>query len=316
MVDKLVHDAKIYSDITGLERLRYQSQKDPASAKKEVSQQFEALFVQILLKSMRDANKAFSSELFGGDQMEMYQDMFDKQLSLAMSNSGIGLAAQVEKNIDMRSSTQLASDDMRLANQIPSPIPMTSEKRIPKSKVKVSLDDNPTPTQEVPIAKEMPAFDSQESFIKSLWSSAKEAAKMLGTDPRILLAQAALETNWGKKIISDFKTSTHNLFNIKADNAWKHNTVTTQTLEQKNGLLVKENANFRSYHSFNDSFMDYVQFLKSNTRYAKALDKAQDPKQFTYALQDAGFATDNQYAEKVLSIFSSNSFKNIVNKLE
>ncbi len=161
------------------------------------------------------------------------------------------------------------------------------------------------------------AFSTPEQFVKTLWSSAKHAAKILGVDPRILMAQAALETNWGKKILPHgIDGSTFNLFNIKADNSWDKKTTTVATLEQKNGTLTKEKASFRAYDSFVDSFKDYVSFLKSNGRYNEALSKVTDPGQFIHALQKAGFATDQNYADKILKIFSSKTFKNIVDKME
>lgn len=97
-MDKIAYDTRIYTDLQGLKRLQYE--KDGVAAKKEVSQQFESLFMQMVFHSMRDANKALASDLFGGQQMEMYQDMFDKQLSLMLPKGGLGLAELIEKNID------------------------------------------------------------------------------------------------------------------------------------------------------------------------------------------------------------------------
>jgi peptidoglycan hydrolase FlgJ len=307
MIDKVTNDARIYTDLEGLERLRYQSRTNPEKVKKEVAQQFEALLMQIVLRSMRDANKAFSSELFGSNQMDMYQDMFDKQLTLAMSNAGIGVADIIEKNIDQQYANQKAPN-------IKSNIHVIHSKESSQNTVTSIKEKAIEPPIEVQ-AKQQTSFHTQEDFVTKLWSGAKEAAHMLGADPKLLLAQAALETNWGKKIIASDSDSSHNLFNIKADSAWKKSTTTTQTLEQKEGVLVKEKATFRRYASFNDSFMDYVHFLKANNRYAEALDKASDPKQFVQSLQDAGFATDPHYADKILSVFSSPNFKKLVDNL-
>ncbi len=125
-------------------------------------------------------------------------------------------------------------------------------------------------------------FNTQRDFIQTLWSSAKQAAKLIGVHPAVLLAQAALETNWGKKIIGHADgASTHNLFNIKSDPASSLNSATTTTLEQKNGVLVKETAHFRSYRSFDESFTDYANMIKFNSRYKKAVENAEAPAAYT-----------------------------------
>lgn len=308
MVTKLA-DAKVYTDLEGLEKLRYQAKTNPEVAKKEVAQQFEALLMQILLRSMREANKSFASDLFGGDQMALYQDMLDKQMSLIMSESGTGFAKIIEKNMEQQYSKEAQAAKHKNNRVVTSMLPAREESATVINAVK------PQPVTPPPF---QPSFNSQEEFVNGLWGHAKQAANMIGVDPKILLAQAALETNWGKKIITNNQTnsSSHNLFNIKADNSWTKSTTVTDTLEQKNGVLVKEKAAFRSYNSYMDSFIDYAHFLKNNSRYEEALNKATDPKQFVQALQSAGYATDSNYAEKIFTIFSSRTFKNLVDKLE
>lgn len=307
MVTKLA-DAKVYTDMDGLGKLRYQAKTNPEVAKKEVAQQFEALLMQILLRSMREANKSFASDLFGGDQMALYQDMLDKQMSLIMSESGTGFAKIIEKNMEQQYSKEAQAAKYKNSHVVA---------RMPAGEDTASIKNIEKP-QPIPPQPVQPTFNSQEEFVQGLWGHAKQAANLIGVDPKILLAQAALETNWGKKIITNNQTndSSHNLFNIKADNSWTKKTAVTDTLEQKNGVLVKEKAAFRSYGSYMDSFMDYAHFLKNNSRYEDALNKATDPKQFVQALQSAGYATDSNYAEKILTIFSSRTFKNLVDKLE
>ena len=96
--------------------------------------------------------------------------------------------------------------------------------------------------------------------------------------------------------------SSHNLFNIKADRRWDGESVAKSTLEYRDGVAAKEVARFRAYESFEASFDDYVNFLQSNPRYAEALRRTDDPKQFVRALQDAGYATDPAYARKIGNI--------------
>ncbi|MEO8400441.1 MAG: flagellar assembly peptidoglycan hydrolase FlgJ [Gammaproteobacteria bacterium] len=308
MDDKITYNTRIYSDVQSLKQLHYS--QDSVETKKEVSRQFEAILMQMVMHSMRDANKGFaSSGLFGSDQMDMYQDMFDKQLTMSLSNSNLGFAKMVEDNIDQVQH----SNAQGLTN--------TSGTHLISQEPLQPLDKSLLPTTEEPLHSEkqpeQSSFASAEDFIKKLWPSAKVAASLIGASPEILLAQAALETNWGKNVLPEARgNSTHNLFNIKADSAWGDKVVRVDSLEQKNGILVKEKSNFRSYDSFDESFMDYVSLLKQNDRYGSALNKAPDPGQFMHALQDAGYATDQNYANKIMKIYSSHNFQDLVTKVK
>lgn len=310
MNDKVTYDTRVYTDIQGLQNLKYTKNAD--AAKKEVAQQFEAMLMQMVMHSMRDANKTFSSGLFGSQEMDLYQDMFDKQMSLLMSNSHLGFAKMVEKNIDNMQSSP-SNPDTSHSTSPPSVDyqPVVSTK-LTESEHNDSLPEKP----DVQTHQTQEGFSSQGEFIKKLWHSAKIAASFIGASPEILLAQAALETNWGKNVLPYFNNSSHNLFNIKADLNWRSKTTTVDSLEQKNGVLVKEKSNFRSYDSFDESFLDYANFLRQNDRYSDALNKAENPEKFVNALQNAGYATDQQYANKILKIFSSHSFKNEVAKIK
>lgn len=154
-----------------------------------------------------------------------------------------------------------------------------------------------------PLAPGKAAFKSADEFIATMLPMAKEAAAKIGVDPSYLVAQAALETGWGKSIIRDQDgSSSHNLFGIKAAGNWQGESARALTTEYKGGQAVKEAAKFRSYDSFQDSFNDYVSFLQNNDRYDDALDATANPKQFVRELQQAGYATDPQYANKVAQI--------------
>jgi len=154
-----------------------------------------------------------------------------------------------------------------------------------------------------PLAPGKAAFKSADEFIATMLPMAKEAAAKIGVDPSYLVAQAALETGWGKSIIRDSDgSSSHNLFGIKAAGGWQGDSARALTTEYKSGQAVKEAAKFRSYDSFQDSFNDYVSFLQNNDRYDDALDATANPKQFVRELQQAGYATDPQYANKVAQI--------------
>jgi flagellar protein FlgJ len=313
MYDKVANDASVYTNVQGLEQLRADVKNNPKAAKKEVSQQFEAILVQMMLRSMRDANKSFSSDLLNNDQMDFYQDLFDKQLSLALSSHGMGVAGAIEKNIDEH---HLAGTSDETPAETP-PALTLPERIQPQQAIPVSTQLAAVAAPQTPPKTENVAFDSQESFIKHLWPTAKFAAKMIGVSPEVLIAQAALETNWGKKILPhNQSTSSFNLFNIKAGGNWAEKTTTMDSLEQRNGVLVKEKSSFRSYESFKESFADYIHLLQQNSRYKDALDKATNPQEFVHALQNAGYATDSNYADKILKIFDSRSFQNVIAKLQ
>lgn len=302
-LDKIANDAHLYTDIQGLEQLHAQYKSDPNAVKKQVSQQFESLFVQMVMKSMREANKSFSSDLLNSDDMDFYQEMFDKQLSLSLSNHGLGLAKMIEQNMD----AQMGKAKM---DMLPSDQPVIS---INFAKTELA---SPTPTPSTPVEAntvsiEAPTrtsshFDSPKSFVQGIWAAAKKAASVIGTPASVLVAQAALETDWGKKALN------HNLFNIKADPQWKKATTTVASIENKNGVLVKEKSNFRAYASIEDSIDDYANFLTSNQRYKQALTQASNPADYMNALQSAGYATDPHYADKVMKLHESSHFKSLL----
>ena len=153
---------------------------------------------------------------------------------------------------------------------------------------------------------EEPRIDSPDKFAQVLMPYAKEAAKMLGVDPSILVAQAALETGWGQHIIQRADgESSHNLFNIKVGKNWAGSRAMVDVLEYEDGVAVKKRDGFRAYGSYQESIDDYVALLKSNPRYSNALKHGDNPEYYINALQDAGYATDPRYGEKVMAIYQS-----------
>lgn len=153
-----------------------------------------------------------------------------------------------------------------------------------------------------PLAPGKAAFSSPEEFVATMLPMAQSAADKIGVDARYLVAQAALETGWGKSIIRQQDgSSSHNLFGIKAAD-WQGDSARVLTTEYVDGKQVKESASFRAYGSFEQSFNDYVNFLQNNDRYDNALDSVANPKRFVSELQRAGYATDPQYANKIAQI--------------
>ncbi|WP_439134338.1 flagellar assembly peptidoglycan hydrolase FlgJ, partial [Pseudomaricurvus sp.] len=142
-----------------------------------------------------------------------------------------------------------------------------------------------------------------ESFKEHLLLLARKAAEALGVHGEVLLSQAALETGWGKHLIKDESgQNSYNLFGIKADSSWQGDKAVVSTLEYRDGVPVRERASFRAYSSFAESFQDYVSFIKNNSRYQEALKAASDAVEYVKGLQQAGYATDPKYADKIIGI--------------
>ncbi len=156
---------------------------------------------------------------------------------------------------------------------------------------------------QIPLAPPKKAFSSADEFVNTMLPMAKEAAERIGVDPRYLVAQAALETGWGKSVMrAQDGSSSHNLFGIKAGSSWTGDSARAITSEFRNGEMVKETAEFRSYDSYKDSFHDLVTLLQNNNRYQDVVKSADNPEQFIRELQKAGYATDPDYASKISQI--------------
>lgn len=281
------NSAGIYTDFDGLARLRGQAVEKSPEANKEVAQQLEAMFLQIMLKSMRDASQL--SESTDGDQTRFYQDMFDKQIALELaSGQGIGMAAVIERQLSGTNNTQQPEPTVDVT---PGTFTNNSEQ-------------NWKP-------------ENQQTFIKDLWPEAVQVAKQLDIEPEVLIAQSALETGWGQKMIKDHQGhNALNLFGIKAGDNWQGNRANVATLEYRDGIAQKEVAAFRAYESRADSMKDYVSFLTENPRYQRALQSSGDAENFAMELQNAGYATDPAYADKISAILNRDSFVKTIEDLK
>ena len=302
-----------YTDFSGINAMRAQARVDPEASLKQVAKQFEGIFIQMMLKSMRDAS--LGDDIFDSDQSKVYRDMFDKQVSLDMANSkGIGIAEalvrQLSKNTPVKSTPAEFAYDGKV--RISSP---ESGNTLP-----LSLVERKEPTlqrqdsdYEIAAAKYEDGdivFNSPEEFVEYILPYAEEAANKLGVSPLLLVSQAALETGWGKAVIRhNDGNSSFNLFNIKADKRWDGERVSKSTLEYSNGLAKYEKASFRAYDSYADSFDDYVNFLHTNTRYDNALQQQGDDSLFIKNIHEAGYATDPNYADKVINILRRENLK-------
>ena len=178
---------------------------------------------------------------------------------------------------------------------------------------KESSDDAKKPLHVPPNS---PVFDSPQAFVESLTPLASQIGASMGVDHKALIAQAALETGWGKHISQDSSgKSSFNLFNIKADHRWSGDTVTVSTLEYRDGVAVREKASFRAYGSYEESFKDYLQFISESPRYQQALQRGDNGHEYAKALQVAGYATDPAYADKISNILVSDTLSKQGNAL-
>lgn len=274
----------LYTDFNSLSLLRNDAEVNPNSdaTLREVAQQFESLFLHMMLKSMRSAVP--ESDLMSSQQTGFYQEMLDQQLSTELpKQGGIGLADIIVQQLG--------------GNQAGN---RTNEKD--------SVDEG------LSFLKHKTDYAvSRDQFVAELLPAVNNASQELGIQRDAILAQAILETGWGQSIIHDNQgRNSHNLFGIKADDRWQGEKVTTRTYEFIDGALQARYEDFRAYASYQESIEDYVSFLSSNPRYQEAVESGRDAGTFAEKIQQAGYATDPEYAQKVKDIIAGNTFQSLV----
>lgn len=327
-------DASTYTDFKGIADLKRQAQAQDPKALREAARQFESLFTRMMLKSMREAS--FGDSLLGSDQQNFYRDMYDDQFAVEMAKGrGLGLADMLVQQLTragVAPPTAAAGVDPKAApmkpNSLLNPYAKASSTTPQQALAMVGRIDPardsrartgstasaygadlpdaqsagaPIELSSIPSTSGMSG--SPEEFVKTLWPEAQRAGRELGIDPRHILAQAALETGWGRSVPSHpTGQSSNNFFGIKAGSNWNGATVSVRTVEYENGLPTTRQDQFRSYQSPQEGFRDYVALLRNNPRYANALDTGADAHAFANALQRGGYATDPAYARKVAAI--------------
>ncbi len=289
--------ADIYADFNGLAQLKVKAggnSNDKDEALGEVARQFETIFLKMMLKSMRDTVP--ESELMDNDKTRFYQSMYDDQISLDLSKRGdLGLAQMIVNQMGESGAPKTHKTLDGLASYRQAAVQQKAP-NIPHERVELPRVIAATQSLSAGI-------NSIDEFVNTLTEPAKNAAKALGVDAQVLLAQSALETGWGKHVMKDNAgQSSHNMFGIKASHGWQGKTVNVQTVEYEQGVAQKRQATFRAYDSYEDSFNDYVQFLKQNPRYSETLARVDSNEAFVKGLQKAGYATDPAYAQKIMSI--------------
>ncbi|MCL1093746.1 flagellar assembly peptidoglycan hydrolase FlgJ [Shewanella kaireitica] len=343
-MDKL-SNASQFLDLGGLDSLRSKARNGENSALKEVAQQFEGIFVQMLMTSMRDANAVFESDSpMNSQYTKFYEQMHDQQMSLNLSGEGmLGLADLMVQQLDPANSPMTPASVLRgdsnssaksnaftldnpQAMQMPatrsmSAVPVdtavnsTANTALAPQTLDALLSGKVLPSAALTADKSQADFTSQDEFVSRLYPHAEKAAKELGTTPEVLIAQSALETGWGQKMVKGAAgQQSNNLFNIKADNRWQGDKAQVSTLEYEQGVAVKQKADFRVYEDIGQSFNDFVSFVSNSERYQDAMKKAANPGAFVQSLQDAGYATDPKYADKVMQVMKTitRDFKDVL----
>ncbi|WP_075180988.1 flagellar assembly peptidoglycan hydrolase FlgJ [Pantoea sp. 1.19] len=277
-------------DSQSLSNLKRLAGNAPQAHAKEVAQQVEGMFVQMMLKSMRDALP--KEGLFSSEQSRMFTSLYDQQIAQQMAARGIGLSDSLVRQMqatappDEQAGTLPMPLDKQFINTLP---PLAMAQRI-----RLALPRLPPPSAAM-------SGDSRD-FIAQLLQPAQAASAASGIPHHLILAQAALESGWGQRQIltADGKPS-FNLFGIKAGASWRGDTTEITTTEYQHGVAKKVKASFRVYGSYFDALADYVRLVGSNPRYA-AVASAVSAEEGAMALQQAGYATDPNYAQKLVSV--------------
>lgn len=294
-------------DTQGFSQLKAAISKSPVEGAKVAARQFDATFMQMMLKSMRDATP--SDGVLDSDNGKMYTSMLDQQLSQQLSSKGIGLAnamiGQLLRNAGTSSGAGAGSAGIpagAAADAGGADSGMAGALAYAKSLRGRPLDPNGV---NVPRLRGNSNSAHANDFVDKLAAPAQAASAATGIPARFIVGQAALESGWGRHEIKNRDgSSTHNVFGIKAGKDWTGPTVEATTTEYKHGVARKVSAKFRSYGSYQDAMVDYAKLLKNNPRYQPVIQAAADPAGFANGMQRAGYATDPHYARKLITIMN------------
>jgi peptidoglycan hydrolase FlgJ len=264
-----------YADFQGLDRLRASAARQDPQALREAARQFEGLFTAMMLKSMREAS--LGSGLGDSEETKTYQDMYDQQLALQMAHGkGLGLADMLMQQLTRANAAHPSA-------------------AAPTAPAAAAPATSAAGTDKISSAQ-------QASFVRTLEPLAQSAGQSLGVAPDTLIAQAALETGWGRNMPTDGNgRSSSNLFGVKAGDSWRGAAVQATTTEYDQGTPNTTRAAFRSYGDASQSVGDYVSLLQTSPRYAGALGAGSDVHAFASGLQRGGYATDPDYVNKLVA---------------
>ncbi|MGB0721575.1 MAG: flagellar assembly peptidoglycan hydrolase FlgJ [Gammaproteobacteria bacterium] len=311
-----INPSDAYTDLSGLDHVRKQSREDPSKALDEVAKQFEGMFLNMVLKSMREASLA--DGLFSSNAVETHQQMYDAQLALHLAGGDrLGFAKALKNQLAPMAGIRPEGDGAQ-----PTVDPLINRQPLPPlfagASVNSTAGSHPAETVKRPDAPASTSdtdrrFTSPADFVRELMPAARAAASRLGVAPEVLVAQAAHETGWGRHIPEKADgQSSHNLFGIKAGSSWDGDRVNKSTFEVVDGLPRRQRADFRAYDSFEACLRDYARVIQGQDRYTDALAHAGSASGYLQGLQSGGYATDPQYAEKIGALLNSERFRDAV----
>lgn len=300
-------------DMKSAQDLRTKLKQDPQAGLKEAAKQFEGMFLQMMLKAMRDATP--QDGMFHSDATRFYTSVLDQQMATQLGASGqLGFARQIENQLGRTMMGAVASSVRENSPGLSAVKTFSGQPAMPAAALQGAERVAAAVAGNVPAEAAMPLAGGAVSpaareFVNRVWPSAVEASRSTGVPAHFLVAHAALETGWGKSEIrrADGSTS-HNLFGIKAGRSWQGESVEAATTEYVNGVAQSTRERFRAYGSYTESFRDYASLLANNPRYSGVLGQ-KDGTAFAQSLQQAGYATDPMYAEKLTRIIYGNTLR-------
>jgi flagellar protein FlgJ len=298
-------------DVRDAQELRGQFKSDPKAALHGAAQQFEALFLQMMLKSMRATTGQDS--LVDSDASRFFTEMLDQQTAKNLSQTGtVGLAQALEAQLARRLSPDgtasgeaparsAGSVQVRGTHGLAGQIAALAQRSAALAGTAKLAGDDGTAGGNAATAQ------TPRDFVNQIWPYAVEASRSTGIPPQFLVAHAALESGWGKRDIRNADGSpSYNLFGIKAGKSWSGKRTEVLTTEYQDGVPSQQKEAFRSYGSYAEAFQDYAQLLRSNPRYGAVIG-SQDGTEFARSLQQAGYASDPKYAEKLAAIINGST---------
>lgn len=290
-------------DMGRLSDLKRDVTKDPANPgteqQKQVAKQFEALFLQMMLKRMREATP--KEGLFDSQQTQMLQSMADEQLALHLATPGIGLSQSILAQMQQGKPGDLPAEAVQRLGQGTDLDFQTGGSRQVSALMDV-MRNNRASDRALAAAEGAP--EHVIDFVSKMSRAATLASQQSGVPARLIMGQAALESGWGRREIKheDGRTS-YNLFGIKAGPSWKGKVVNVLTTEYEGGVAKKVTQPFRAYSSYEESFADYARLIGNSPRY-EAVTQARNEIEAARRIQSAGYATDPQYAQKLIGVMS------------
>jgi flagellar protein FlgJ len=311
MINATELSGKLAFDANSLNNLKVSARDNSPESIKEVAKQFEAVFINMVMKSMRAATP--QDGLFDNEQSRTFTAMLDQQLSNNLASKGVGLAEMLARQLTKVSNSStdamaqavsgsdgVKPDQMGLNTFIPNLLKSSAYTN--PSMATSSTTASPVTT---PLKKPADLSGHSAAFHDRMSHHAVTASRETGMPANYMLGQAALETGWGRREIKGANGApSYNLFGIKATGGWKGRVVETRTTEYINGIKQKRIEKFRAYDSYADSFKDFANLIQNNARYKSVMENVNSISGYARAMQNSGYATDPNYANKLASVIN------------